>query len=252
MKILQILLICFTLTMMSSCNGGDASGDNQEGKTAVAHDLDGDGIPDHGPDAHRHDHHGHDHHGHDHHGHDHGKKGKVPHDHDGDGIPDHASGEHGKVSQDPDPDPSHPSNQKGVKGEWVSPEEAEKRNAELQAKQDAAKARGVNAAEKATGTKVCECLNKLAIFKKTKRAQSQAEFDQLAGNAGLEVVKAMQDCHTTHMRSAIANIPDRGDRSVHAFKAREHMDKACLGGNNQLWFYMGKYVSDRMAPNSRN
>ncbi len=45
-------------------------------KAAVPHDHDGDGKPDHGPEAH-------------------GKP--VPHDHDGDGKPDHADGAHDKA-----------------------------------------------------------------------------------------------------------------------------------------------------------
>lgn len=46
----------------------------EDKKTAVPHDHDGDGKPDHGPGAHG---------------------TPVPHDHDGDGKPDHGPGEHG-------------------------------------------------------------------------------------------------------------------------------------------------------------
>lgn len=58
-----------------SCGEKKTTETTETKKTAVPHDHDGDGIPDHGPGAH---------------------KEPVPHDHDGDGIPDHGPGAHGE------------------------------------------------------------------------------------------------------------------------------------------------------------
>ncbi len=222
-----MIILSLCIAILCTCGGeGTASTDGQDiRKTAVAHDHDGDGIPDHAPGKH--------------------DKKAVPHDHDGDGVPDHGPGAHGQNEQHPDP--NHPSNDKNVKGEWITDEEAAKRNAEIERKQEEAKKQKPTTEQKATGDKICQCLTDLNIFNKTISAKSQEEFNILAGDASADEVKKMQICHTQYMKAAIRTIPEKTDRSIFGFKAREHIAKKCLRGNEQFWFYMGKYVSERTS-----
>lgn len=241
-KLVHIIILSLCITVFWSCNGdapangaahdhnhGGHDHNHDHGKTAVPHDHDGDGKPDHAPGEHG--------------------KTAVPHDHDGDGVPDHGPGAHGKNEKHPDP--NHPSNDPNVQGEYISDEEYKRRMARIEAKQEEAKTMKPTAEMKATGDKICECLEKLDIYKKTVAAKSQEQFNQLAGDAPAEEVAMMQTCHTQYMKAAIRPIPDQIDRSIYGFKAREHIARKCLRGNEQFWFYMGKYVADRTPLNPK-
>ncbi len=221
MKILQLLIICFSFAVLCACNDAKVEDNgNQAAKTEtkakVPHDHDGDGVPDHGPGAH-------------------GKKEHVPHDHDGDGIPDHGPGEHGKSNNT-------------QQGKSMTQNEADELNERMKAKAKEAEKREPNAAEKATGNKICECLQKLSIFQRIKDAKDQESFNKAAEKSNVEEVKAMQKCHVNFMKPAIGKFTDPVERAVHGFKTREAINKTCFDGNADLWLFMGQFVSDRTGP----
>ena len=171
-------------------------------------------------DAHAgHDHAGHDHSGHDHAGHDHSGHDHAGHSHD------------------------QPAKAK------MTPEQIAERKA-AQEKRTAALKEPATAAQKATGDKLCACLNKISSFSKIVGMTEQAAFDKAVGDK-LDDVKAMQQCHNTIVTAAIKELP-ADEQGVYAFKAREVANNSCLKTkDNKLWFLMGQYVTSHSGPASK-
>jgi len=113
---------------------------------------------------------------------------------------------------------------------------------------EAAKTEKPTTEQKATGTKICDCMNEIEIFSKVVKAKSQEDFNELAGDDKYKEVLALQNCHNNIMRPIVKGM-DLTDGGIYAFKARTYLEKQCMKSNPQLWFYIGKYIMDHRPIN---